>query len=106
MRLKLFKKRNITLLFGGQAIKKAYNPNAYLQKIRNVETGLKVRTVLLGGLEKRSSDAGSIARESSLSYRVVLHHLKLLKNEGTVSRKGSRPYVWALTGSGQSRLMP
>jgi predicted transcriptional regulator len=76
-----------------------------LQKIKNVENGLKVRTILLSFLERRASDAVGIAKETSLSYRVVLHHLKLLENEGVLSRKGHHPYVWALTGMGQSRLI-
>jgi len=76
-----------------------------LQKIKNVESGLKVRTILLSILEKYASDAVGIAKETSLSYRVVLHHLKLLENEGLLSRKGHHPYVWSLTGLGQSRLI-
>jgi predicted ArsR family transcriptional regulator len=76
-----------------------------MQKIKNVESGLKVRTILLGILEKCASDAVGIAKVTSLSYRVVLHHLKLLENEGVLSRKGQRPYVWSLTGIGQSRLI-
>ena len=35
---------------------------------------------------------------------LLLYHLKLLKNEGTVERKGNRRYVWLATGLGQKRL--
>jgi len=35
----------------------------------------------------------------------VMHHLHLLENEGTVSRKGKRPYIWLLTGLGQKLLL-
>jgi DNA-binding transcriptional ArsR family regulator len=76
-----------------------------MQRIRNVKSGLKARTRILDALDKRSSDAGTIAKETSLSYGVVMHHLRLLENEGTVSRKGNRPYSWLLTGLGQKRLV-
>jgi predicted transcriptional regulator len=76
-----------------------------LQQIKNIRNGLKARTVLLNLLETRISDASSIAKETSLSYGVVVHHLKLLERENTVLRKGHRPYVWELTGLGQKRLV-
>jgi len=73
--------------------------------VKNVKSGLKARTRILEALEKQVSDAASIAREKSLSYGVVMHHLRLLENEGTVSRRGKRPYFWLLTGLGQKRLI-
>jgi predicted transcriptional regulator len=76
-----------------------------LQQIKNIRNGLKARTVLLNLLETRISDASCIAKETSLSYGVVMHHLKLLERENTVLRKGHRPYVWELTGLGQKRLV-
>jgi len=87
------------------AIKKALHPNAYLQRVRNVKTGLKARTKILNALEKKRSDASSIARELPLSYSTVMHHLRLLEIEGIVNRKGKRPYLWLLTGLGQKRLV-
>jgi hypothetical protein len=33
-----------------------------------------------------------------------MHHLNLLKEEGTVERRGTRRYVWLQTGLGQKRL--
>jgi hypothetical protein len=59
----------------------------------------------LNVLETRASSAAAIAKEKVLSYGVVMHHLRLLENEGTVNRKGKRPYVWVLTGLGQKRLI-
>jgi predicted transcriptional regulator len=80
------------------------HPNAYLEKIRNVECGLKARTKILEILENKPSTAGILAKESTLSYNVVIHHLRLLSNEGIVQRKGNRPYYWVSTGLGQKRL--
>jgi predicted transcriptional regulator len=80
------------------------HPNAYLKNIRNVNCGLKARTKILEILEIKQSSAGTIAKEVSLSYGVVIHHLRLLSNEGIVHRKGSRPYYWVSTGLGQKRL--
>lgn len=56
-------------------------------------------------LENLASDALAVAKETALSHGVVMHHLRLLEKEGTVNRKGRRPYVWLLTGLGQKRLM-
>ena len=86
-------------------LKEAYHPNAYLTSIRNVKLGLKARTKILKVLESRSLETKNIARESGLHYHVVRYHLKLLEKEGIVQRKGSRPYVWGLTGLGQKRLV-
>jgi DNA-binding transcriptional ArsR family regulator len=69
-----------------------------------VENGLKARTKILDTLEKRFCNAASIAKVKSLSYSVVMHHLRLLENEGVVARKGKRAYIWLLTGLGQKRL--
>jgi hypothetical protein len=80
------------------------HPNAYLKNIRNVHCGLVVRTKILVLLEKQSYSASKIANQTALSYAVVMYHLKLLKNEGTVGRKGSRRFVWLATGLGQKRL--
>jgi predicted transcriptional regulator len=80
------------------------HPNAYLKNIRNVHCGLLARTKILVLLETQVFNASNIAKESNLSYGVVTYHLKLLKNEGTVERKGNGRYVWLSTGLGQKRL--
>jgi DNA-binding transcriptional ArsR family regulator len=80
------------------------HPNAYLINIRNVHCGLVARTKILVLLEKQSSSASKIAKQTSLSYSVVVHHLRLLKNEGTVERKGIKRFVWLPTGLGQKRV--
>ena len=80
------------------------HPNAYLKNIRNVNCGLLARTKILVLLETQVFNASNIAKESNLSYGVVTYHLKLLKNEGTVERKGNGRYVWLSTGLGQKRL--
>jgi len=76
-----------------------------LERVKNVKGGLKTRTKILDALEKRASNAATIAKEKSLSYGVVMHHLRLLEKEGIVNRKGKRPYFWVLTGLGQKRLV-
>jgi predicted transcriptional regulator len=85
--------------------RETYHPNANLSKIRNVKRGLKARTRIITVLEKNSTEAGTIAREAGMHYKIVTHHLKLLKNEGIVGRKSGRPQVWMLTGAGQKRLV-
>jgi predicted transcriptional regulator len=85
-------------------IKESYHPNAHLMNIRNVKQGLRARTRALNILEDHSADAKTIGKEAEMSYRVVMHHLRLLEVEGTVERKKGRPHVWVLTGLGQKRL--
>lgn len=82
-----------------------YHPNAYLQRIKNFKAGLKARTAVLTILENESSNAKQLSDKASLSYCVVIHHLHLLEAEGSVARKGNRPYSWSLTGRGQKRLL-
>jgi DNA-binding transcriptional ArsR family regulator len=62
------------------------------------------RTKILILLEKQGFGASKLAKESQLSYGVVTYHLRLLKNEGTVERKGCGRYVWLATGLGQKRI--
>jgi predicted transcriptional regulator len=80
------------------------HPNAYLKNIRNVKSGLEARSKILETLEKKTYEAPKIAKNTELSYNVVIHHLHLLKNEGIVTRNGRRPYYWVPTGLGQKRL--
>jgi len=72
--------------------------------VRNVSCGVKARSKILETLERDASDAAKTARDTSLSYSVVMHHLRLLEGEGTVQRKGRRPFCWVATGLGQKRL--
>jgi predicted transcriptional regulator len=80
------------------------HPNAYLKNIRNVTCGLKARTKILDTLDIKPSSAGRMAKEASMSYSVVIHHLRLLEKEDIIHRKGNRPYFWVSTGYGQKRL--
>lgn len=82
----------------------AHHPKAFLTLKRNVQPGLLARTKIVLILEKKASDAKSVAQETGLSYASVLHHLHLLEAENILTRKGKRPYLWELTGVGQQRL--
>jgi len=85
-------------------LKETYNPNAYLENIKNTKLGLRARTKVLDSLDKVSGDAKTVAKGAGVHYGVAMHHLKLLEAEDIVQRKSSKPYVWALTGRGQRRL--
>ena len=85
-------------------LRKTWHPNAYLKEIRNVHGGLSARTKILVLLDRQAFNATHIAKESKLSYNVVMYHLRLLKSEGTIQRRGNRRYVWISTGFGQKRL--
>jgi predicted transcriptional regulator len=87
-----------------RGIKETWHPNAYLKNIRNVHSGLSARTKVLVLLDRQAFNATHIAKETALSYNVVMYHLRLLKSEGTIDRKGKRRYVWLSTGLGQKRL--
>ncbi len=81
------------------------HPNACLRDVRNTSSGLKARTKILQNLERKPSVASAISTEAALTYSVVMHHLRLLENEGIVHRKGRRPFFWVITGLGQKRLV-
>ncbi len=86
-------------------VKETYHPKAYLSSIKNIKRGLKARTLVLNVLERHSVDTKTTGSEAGIPYAVAMHHLKLLKSEGIVERKGDKPYVWVLTGLGQKRLL-
>jgi DNA-binding transcriptional ArsR family regulator len=83
----------------------SYHPNAYLTNVRNNKRGLKARSSILQGLNIVTGNAKALAAEAEMPYGVVMHHLRLLRAEGIVSRQGSRPFVWVLSGLGQKRLV-
>lgn len=85
-------------------IKDNYHPNAYLQSVRNMKSGLTSRTRILRVLEKRVSNANAIAIDTGQSYEATFHHLRLLEAEDTVKRMGKKPYAWTITGLGQKQL--
>lgn len=85
-------------------LEKVYHPNAYLTDFKNVKLGLRARTLILDFLENKPADAKTIAKQTRLTYGVIMHHLKLLEGKGIVQREGHRPSIWALTGLGQKRL--
>ncbi len=85
--------------------KLAFHPNAYLMNTRNVKRGLISRTRILFVLERKNATASILAKESELSYNVVLHHLHLLEGERIVSGvKKEKPFLWKSTGLGQQSL--
>ena len=85
----------------------AFHPNAYLSEKRNVRRGLVARTKILRALEEEGATARVLAKEATLNYKVVLHHLRLLQAERIATHKTSKkPYSWELTGAGQQRLKP
>ena len=86
-------------------VKEAYHPKAYLSNIKNIKRGLETRTRILNILDNNSRDAKGLSNETRMHYGVVMHHLRLLEAEGIIERKESKPYVWAVTGIGQRRLV-
>jgi len=82
-----------------------YHPNAYLVNVRNTRRGLEARSKILECLQRIAYDAKTLAVKTELPYSVVMHHLRLLWREAIVSREGSRPFMWALSGLGQKRLV-
>jgi predicted transcriptional regulator len=89
----------------GVHTKDTFHPNAYLQHVKGVKSGLRARTKILSLLDTRSANATTIAKETAMSYDAVRHHLLLLETEGTVRRVGKRPSTWLSTGLGQKRLV-
>ena len=82
-----------------------FHQNAYLKKVRNVRCGLEVRTKILLLLDNHYCSAGELVNKNSLSYNVVMYHLRLLCREDVVEHKGGRKYIWLSIGVGQTRLL-
>ena len=85
-------------------MKESYHPKAFLSLTRNVRLGLATRTKIVLLIEKEEFNARTLAEKIGLSYAAVLHHLRLLEAEKIIGRRGTRPFLWNLTGAGQQRL--
>ena len=87
----------------------AFHPKAFLNTKRNVKAGLISRSKILFALEdegKAGRSAGTIARESGLSYECVAYHLKAMKREHLVDKfTKNKPFTWELTRFGQQKLL-
>ena len=82
-----------------------FHQSAYLKKMRNVRCGLEARTKILLLLDNQYCSAGELVNKTSLSYNIVMYHLRLLCRENIVVHKGGRKYVWLTTSVGQTRLI-
>ncbi len=89
----------------GVLLKAMFHPKAFLSTKRNVNRGLTARTKLIQALENNALNVRGVCRVTGLSYNIVVHHLRLLEAEKVVTRKGNKPFIWALTGAGQQRLV-
>jgi hypothetical protein len=85
-------------------LREHYHPNAYLQHVKNVKSGLNARTRILNVLEKQSARTKNLGFFAELPYSTLLHHLRRLEEESIVVRKGKKPCIWLLTNRGQKRL--
>jgi len=85
-------------------LKASFHPKAFLSQKRNVKLGLTARTRIILALEKAALNVRNVANTTGQKYNIVLHHLHLLEAEKVVTRKGSKPFLWELTGVGQQRL--
>jgi len=86
-------------------LKAFFHPKAFLSAKKNVKPGLAARTQVIQALENVPLNARGICKVTELSYRIVVHHLRLLEAEKVVTRRGNKPFIWALTGVGQQRLV-
>jgi DNA-binding transcriptional ArsR family regulator len=86
-------------------LKAKFHPKAFLSTKRNVKLGLKARTQVIQALENTALNVRGVCKVTGLSYRIVVHHLRLLEAEKVVTRKGKKPFTWELTGAGQQRLV-
>ena len=75
------------------SIKGLYHPNAYLQRVKNVTSGLKARTKILCLLDQQPFSAPALARSIAMSYDTVLYHLHLLEAEAMVRRREFVSYL-------------
>ncbi len=82
-----------------------FHPNSWLAWMRNVESGLRARTLILAALESRDDTAAGLVSRTGMRYEGVLGHLHLLEGSRVIGKDSThRPYTWSLTGLGQMRL--
>ncbi|TFG10464.1 ArsR family transcriptional regulator [Candidatus Thorarchaeota archaeon] len=83
----------------------SYDRRAFLMWIRNVDSGLRSRTAILGVIEEKESPTTSqIAEEMKISYSTVLYHLKNMEREEVVE-KDVNSGAWHVVDQGQAQLV-
>lgn len=81
------------------------NPRAYLTSVKNVRRGLEARSKILEALAGRELSARELSRLTGLPIHRVHYHLKRLKTDGIVTKRGKgRKIVFRVTGAGQTSL--
>ena len=84
--------------------REVYHPNAYLSQKNNISAGLTARTKILRVLEGRENKTRDLSFMCRMTYASAIYHLRLLEKEKIVSRTGTKPFRWKVTGLGQQRL--
>ena len=84
---------------------KNHHPNAYIQGMRNTESGLIARTKILISLEEGKTTVKEISLDIGISYAKAFHHLQLLRIRKIIERTTLKtPFDWKVTGYGYTRL--
>ena len=82
----------------------SYESLSYLTVIRNVERGVKTRTLIIRALRRGCESIREISEATGMKYQTILRHLRNMEREGVILRRSGNPCKWILTGKGQQNL--
>ncbi|MEM1569326.1 MAG: winged helix-turn-helix domain-containing protein [Candidatus Bathyarchaeia archaeon] len=82
-----------------------YESQAYLTLIRNVDRGLRTRTLIIKALKSGCTSIGEVSKTTGLKYQTILKHIKKMEEEGIVVKRGEKPVKWLLTDRGQRSIL-
>ncbi len=82
-----------------------YEPQSHLTVIRNVNRGLKTRTLIIKALKSGCTSIEEVSKTTGISYQTLFKQIKNLEKEGVVIKRKGRPVKWFLTDKGQRSIL-
>lgn len=82
-----------------------YEPQSHLTIIRNVNRGLKTRTLIIKALKSGFTNIKEISKITGVNYQTVFKQIKNMEREGIVIKHEGRPVKWLLTNRGQKSIL-
>jgi|YelNatPaOPRAMG01_1025707.scaffolds.fasta_scaffold00102_53 predicted transcriptional regulator len=82
-----------------------YEPQSHLTVIRNVNRGLKTRTLIIKALKGGCVSVKEISKATGLNYQTIFKQIRNLEKEGVLIKRKGRPVRWFLTDKGQQSIL-
>ncbi|MBS7610774.1 winged helix-turn-helix transcriptional regulator [Candidatus Bathyarchaeota archaeon] len=82
-----------------------YEPQSYLTVIRNVNRGLKTRTLIIKALKSGCTNIKEISKITGVNYQTIFKQIRNMEREGVAIKHEGKPVKWLLTDRGQKSIL-